>query len=270
MCGRSLIKTRIWSEKNQITLKKFEKKEEISSLWSWLSKYVNTEETRVYFEDTALSYPLDSKMHVHALALTSIATDIKQIGGWSGFVGDFGRQYNIGQGGFLFGRKSAAQISEKLIADNLKLLNCKYIVVHSEELVNLLENTSILQKAARIGDFHIFEYADMVSAWAYRVASQEQDTLIKKSPTQYILMSNGNNNDKIQISLAYNSKWKAYYNGTEIPIVNHKALMQIKLPVSGSQMIELKYVINKKTPIIVLLSGLVCLVCCIRFIWRRV
>ena len=209
-------------------------------------------------------------MYIHVLALTSTATDIKQIGGWSGFVGDFGRRYNIGQGGFLFGLKSAAEISEKLIATNLKLLNCKYIVVHSEELVNLLENTSILQKAAKIGDFHIFEYADMVSAWAYKVESQEQNTLIKRSPTHYILMSNGHKDDNIQISLAYNSKWKAYYNKIEIPIINHKALMQIRLPDTGSQMIELKYVINKKAPIIILLLGLACLLCCIRFAWRSV
>jgi hypothetical protein len=266
LCARSFKYTQIWSEKNQITLEKFEKKEEILSLWSWLSKNVNPEETRVYFEDTALSYPLNSKMKIHALALTSIATDIKQIGGWSGFASGFGRRYNIGRGGVLFGRKSANEISEKLIADNLKLLNCKYIVVHSKELVNRLENISILQEAAIIGNFHIFEYSDMISAWAYKVESQEPSTLIKRSSTHYILKSNGNKNDKVQISLAYNNKWRAYYKNTEIPILYHKALMQIRLPETGSQVVELKFVINKKTPIIILLLGLACLLCCIRFV----
>jgi hypothetical protein len=266
LCGRSLINNQTWSDKNQLTLAKLEKREEILSLWSWLSKNVDPEETRVYFEDTALSYPLATKMNIHVLALTSIATDIKQIGGWSGFLGDFGRRYNIGEGGVLFGRKSANEISEKQIAENLKLLNCKYIVVHSEELVDRLENITFLQKAAIIGDFHIFEHSDMVSAWAYNVANQEPSTLIKRSPAQYILISNGNNNDNIQISLAYKNKWKAYYNSTEIPIINHKALMQIRLPDTGNQVIELKYVINKKTPIIILLLGLVCLLICMRFI----
>ena len=281
LCGRDLSQNRIWSEKHLITFDKFENKSDVESLWHWLSNNVNAEEYRVYFEDTWLSYPLDLKaynrrpinlnyeVYNHVLALTSIATDIKQIGGWCGFYSRFGRRYNRGSGGFLFGNKSANEISEKLIADNLKSLNCKYIVVHSEELVNLLENISILQKAAIIGDFHIFEYSDMVSAWAYKVESEEPSTLIKRSPTNYILMSNGNNNDKIQISLAYNSKWKAYYNKTEIPIINHKELMQIRLPDKGSQVIELKYVIDKKPPIFILLLGLVCLLCCIRFIKRK-
>lgn len=265
LCGRGLLKAQLWSEKHLITLEKFEKREDILALWNWLSKNVNPEETRVYFEDTNHSYPLDAKMNIHPLALTSIATDIKQIGGWSGFLGNFARRYNIGRGGFIFGRKSADEISEKLLADNLKLLNCKYIVVHSDKFVNLLDNISILQKAATIGDFHIFQYSDMISAWAYKVDSQEQNTLKKRSPTHYILTSNGNNGDKIQISLAYNNKWKAYYNETEIPILDHKALMQIRLPATGRQMIELKYVINKKTPIIFLLLGLVLLLCCIFF-----
>ena len=282
LCGRGLSQNRIWSEKHLITFDKFENKRDVESLWYWLTNNVNAEEYRVYFEDTWLSYPLDikaynhrsglnlnSEVYNHVLALTSIATDIKQIGGWCGFTNNFGRRYNIGIGGLLFGSKSANEISEKLIADNLKSLNCKYIVVHSEELVNLLENISILQKAAIIGDFHIFEYSDMVSAWAYKVESKEPSTLIKRSPTHYILMSNGNNNDKIQISLAYNFNWKAYYNMTEIPIINHKELMQIRLPDKGSQVIELKYVIDKKPPIIILLLGLVCLLCCIRFIKRK-
>jgi hypothetical protein len=209
-------------------------------------------------------------MHVHALALTSMATDIRQIGGWSSFIGNFGRRYNIGQGGYLFGRKSADEISEKLIATNLRLLNCKYMVVHSKEFVNLLENMSILKKAAIIGDFHIFEHADMVSAWAYNVENQQQNTLIKRSPTHYTLLSNGHKNDSIQISLAYNNKWRAYYDKAEIPIIPHKALMQIRLPDSGSQMIELKYVINKKAPIIIFLLGLVCFACSTGFVRRCV
>ena len=282
ICGRNLNKNRIWSEKHLVTFEKFENKRDVEALWHWLSNNVNAEEYRVYFEDTWLSYPLNIKLdrrHIdllnsevynHVLALTSIATDIKQIGGWSGFSSSFGQRYNQGKGGRLFGQKSVKDISEELVANNLKSLNCKYIVVHSEEIIDLLENISILQKSAIIGDFHIFEYSDMVPAWAYKVESQESSTLIKRSPTHYILMSNGNSNDRIQISLAYHNYWKAYYNNAEIPIINHKALMQIRLPDKGSQVIELKYIIDKKEPIIFLSLGLVCLLYCIRFIkkWK--
>ena len=244
-----------------MTLETFEKKGELRSLWKWLSQNVNPRETRVYFEDTLGTYPWAVKNNYnHPLALTSVHTGINQVGGWCGFVSDFAYRYNHGIGGDLFGKHSPRDLTKPLVAENLKLLNCRYIIANSPKVTGFLDSISFLRRVETIGTFAIFEYSALSPAWAYKNDGQEKVDLHKISPRRYALAATGQAGEWIQISLAYNPNWQARQNDTLIPIQYHKALMQIALPKSGPQVISLEYRIEKKKPLFFAMGGIILLV----------
>jgi hypothetical protein len=63
----------------------------------------------------------------------------------------------------------------------------------------------------------------------------------------------------------YRSKWKAFYETNEIPIVNSNELIQVHLPDHGKQVIHLKYIIDRKTPLMFILAGVISLLLLINF-----
>ena len=259
VCGRFLTHSRIINSYSLITFDQFKKNKEISSLWDWLSRNVNFKLSRVYFEDTYTTSPSENSKYsdTHILSLTSITSDIKQIGGWaSGSESAFIRTYNVG-GGYFFNTKDFNKLSENIVAENLKLLNCKFIVVHSLDLINFLANLSFLKKITTIGSFTVFKFDNLNPAWGFKVKNKENINLKKISSSSYNIIATGNTGDLIQLSLAYHPNWKAYYKNSEIAINYNKALMQIRLPDSGNQVIELRYTINKIEPVIFLAIGMI-------------
>jgi hypothetical protein len=244
-----------------MTLDTFERKEELRSLWKWISLHVDPQETRVCFEDTFGTYPwrVDNNKN-HPLALTSLYTGINQVGGWCGFVSNFGYRYNDGEGGYLFGKHSAGELTKPYVAENLRLLNCRYLVANSPEITEFLDGAYFLKKAETIGTFSIFEYRNMSPAWAYKNDTHEKVDLRKISSRQYELRTTGQAGEKIQISLAYQPNWQARQNDTQIPILYNKALMQVALPRSGPQVIELVYRIEKMTPLLFAGGGVILLI----------
>lgn len=258
LCGRTLTKNRRINAHSLITFDQIYSKKEISSLWGWLFRNVDSELYRVYFEDTFSTYPSkNSKYRLnHILALTSSATDIKQIGGWGGFASDFASKYNRGWGGYLFQTNEFNKLSENTIGENLKLLNCKFVVAHSKDLVHFLKSLTIFKQAAVIGSFTIFEYQNMIPAWGFNVKSKEKINLERVSSSSYNIITNGHTGDLIHLSLAYHLNWKAYYKNTEIPINYHDSFMRISLPATGKQVVELRYSIDKVTPVLFLIIGM--------------
>ena len=271
LCGRSLSTNRIRNAHSLVTFNEFDRKGEILSLWDWLRLNVDSDISRVCFEDTLYTYPAkNSKYRLnHVLALTSIATEIKQIGGWAGYSSAFGSIYNKGWGGYLFNTDDFDKLSENTVAENLKLLNCKFIVAHSKEVVNFLKKITVLEQVATIGGFSVFEYKNMVPAWAFKLKNEEKVNLKKISSSSYNIITNGQAEDLIQLSLAYHPSWKAYYKNHEIPINYNKALMQIRLPVSGNQVIKLRYTISKIKPLVFLVLGMILFICFLFYIHTK-
>jgi hypothetical protein len=258
LCGRALTGNRIDNAHSLIAFDEFDRKEEILSLWDWLLRNVDSKLSRVYFEGTFYTYPSKNSKYRHngILALTSITTDIKQIGGWCGFTSAFGFNYNQSVGGYLFSTNDFDKLSEDTVAENFKLINCKFIVAHSTDLVNFLKNVTFLKQIATIGSFTIFEYKNMIPAWGFKVKNKEKINLKKISSSRYNIIVNGHAGDLIHLSLAYHPNWKAYYKNIEIPINYNKALMQIRLPATGNQAIELRYTIDKMKPVVFLVIGM--------------
>lgn len=259
VCGRNLTLNRINRSYTLTTFDQFEKKKEISSLSGWLLRNVDLKSSRVYFEDTIATYPENSKYsNNHILALAGIASNMKQIGGWAGGSDSaFVRTYAVGAGGYLFQTNDFNTLSGHTVAENLKLLNCKFIVAHSSDLKKFLANLNFLKKIAAIGDFTVFEYKNMIPAWGFKVKNEETINLKNTSSTGYNVIANGHAGELVQLSLAFHPNWRAYYKKTEIPINYNKALMQIRLPASGNQVIELRYTIDKMKPLSLLLIGLI-------------
>lgn len=259
LCGRVLTTNRIHHVHSLQTFNTFERKDEIISLWDWLKRNIDPELSRVYMEDTLTTYPSKDSQYRrnHILALTSIATDIKQIGGWNGFTSAFARLYNPGGGQHLFNTDDLNKLSENTVAENLKLLNCKYIVAHSTNVVNFLKNITILEQIATIGSFTVFEYKNMIPAWGFNLKSKEKINLERISSSSYNITANGQAGDLVHLSLAYHSNWKAYHKNVEIPINSSKSFIQIKLPATGNQLIELRYTIDKIAPVVLLFIGIV-------------
>jgi len=236
---------------------------DVHSLWTWLDKNVRPHNERIYMEDTYKSLrwnnsdnPESNKSHV--LALTSIYTGISQINGWCGYTHYFAREHECGMGGCLFGYNLAeSTISNKQIHEEMKLLNCRYIVAHTETVKHRLAQAPFLRKVEQIGPFDIFDNLEFTSAWAYNFYTGEKQTLRKSTPISYELTAKGNQNELVLISLANKANWKAYYRGREIPIHDHKALMQVILPAQGIQTIELKYKIDKINSIISMCLGII-------------
>ncbi len=264
---------------------------DIREMWTWLNKNVNSSKERIYFEDTYDSLQWNNSSYytnnnTHVFALTSIYTDISQVSGFCEFMNDFSRTHEGGRAGQLFGKIvdvefsynptyypmkfsdnqiDSLKLSDNLIYDRMKLLNCRYIVVYSDKTKRRLKDVPFLELVAKFDKFFIFKNTKMESAWAYKVGTGEKVQLIKHSPIHYELITDGQADDLVQISIAYLAKWRAFYETNEIPIVNSNELMQVHLPDHGKQVIHLKYIIDRKTPLMFILAGVISLLLLINF-----
>lgn len=236
-------------------------RQDVHALWAWMNEHVEPEKERVYFEDTYRSLlwndadnPESSKSHV--LALTSMYTGVSQINGWCGYTHYFAGEHECGMGRCLFGQRlDHGKLSDDRIRSEMKLLNCRYLIVHTGAAKQRLAQAAFLKEAARIGRFAVYENTELTPAWAYKLATGEAVDLKKITPVSYALQVRGGQNERIQISLAGNANWKAYHEGREIRIDDHRALMQISLPAEGDQTILLKHVINRKVPVLMFCLG---------------
>jgi hypothetical protein len=147
------------------------------------------------------------------------------------------------------------KLSESFVRENLKLLNCKYIISNSIDVTAFLKTLSTLRPVEVIGTLTVFEVIDMESAWAYNTATGIKGEWKRISPSNYMIRAVGNAGDIIHVSLAYHSNWKAFYANEEIPIQYHKALMKFELPAEGDQTIELRYNTEKMIPILLFIFG---------------
>jgi hypothetical protein len=245
--------------------------QEVHALWAWINKNVQPQKERIYIEDTYKSLkwnssdnPESSKSHL--LALTSLYTGVSQINGWCGYTHYFSREHEYGQGGSLFGHDLAkADLSDEYIQEEMKLLNCRYLIVHTEAAKTRLAQVPFLRRIEKIGEFDIFEGKEFKPAWAYKYHTGEEVFLKKNTPVSYDLSVTGKLNELIQVSLANNANWKAYYKGRVIPIHDNRALLQVSLPAEGFQLIELRYYTDKKSSLIILCLGVILLAVYILF-----
>jgi hypothetical protein len=194
-------------------------------------------------------------------------TGVSQINGWCGYTHYFAREHECGMGGCLFGHGlEGGKLSDDSMRDEMKLLNCRYVIVHTEAAKHRLAQAAFLKKVERIGQFDIYENSEFTPAWAYKLYTGEAVSMKKDTPAAYELHVQGKQNERIHISLAGNANWKAYFEGKEIHIDDHRALMQISLPVDGDQIITLKYVINKRKPVIMVCLGTIGMILLIGFV----
>lgn len=235
------------------------------TLWEWLNNNVVSHHERVYFEDTWRGLHWNrtdnpESYDTHILALTSMYTDISQINGWCGLTSKFSKQHEYGRAEGIFARSLVHdEISDEFIRNEMKLLNCTHIVAHTERTINRLKKVPFLKLVADLNTFSVFRNTQLQPAWAYNVETGNTVKLIKHSPAHYEVLAEGQEGDLIHISLAYYPNWTASWKGNEIPILNHRQLMQIHLPAEGNQTICFKYSVKRKIPILLMTAGIVLL-----------
>jgi hypothetical protein len=255
----------IVSSDRQVTLGVYSHKGEIQGLFDWLRNNIDTSKTRVFFEDTNGTYkwkddyPEDSPLNcsTHILALSDIYTKINHIGGWFGTDSYNCRLYR-GDGGFLFAMREEKDYSEANLAQNMRLLNCRYLVANSQQVKKFLGNVNFLKIIQVVGRFNIYEYGELNPAWAFFASGRTGEIKANKiSPTKLKIQVTCREREKLIVSLAYDRRWKAYLYGQKIPIFSEAGLISIPLNRVEPQEVWLKYEIAKRMPSLFVLFGVI-------------
>ena len=231
-----------------------------NSLWKWIAANLQPENERIYFEDTYARFTWNDASNpestkTHLLALTSVYTDARQIGGWCGFTTRFAQRY---EQGIAFGKISAEDpgFTDEFIAERMKLLNSRYIVATSDALITRLKRVPFLEETAVFGIFHIFKNENMSPSWAYNVNTGAEAHMKRFSSTHFEVIAEGNKGDDIHISMAYHPNYIATVEQVKIPVNNLASLVNIKLPANGRQSIHFHYTFNKKMAFAFVTAGL--------------
>jgi hypothetical protein len=255
----------IISSGRQITLGVYSSRGEIHGLFDWLRDNIDSSKTRVFYEDTNGTYkwtddypdPSPFNCSTHVLALSDIYTKINHVGGWFGTDSYNCYRYR-GDGGALFAMRGEQDYSEANLAQNMRLLNCRYLVANSQQVKRFLDGVNFLETIQVIGRFKIYEYRELKPAWAFFARERSGEIKVKKiSPTKLIIQVANEVEDNLIVSLAYDKRWKAYLCGQEIPIFSQAGLISIHMNSAGPQEVWLKYEIEKRMPIILVLLGFI-------------
>lgn len=255
----------IVSSDRQVTLGVYSSRGEIQGLFDWLRDNIDSSKTRVFYEDTNGTYkwtddypdPSPFNCSTHILALSDIYTKINHIGGWFGTD-----SYNCilyrGDGGALFAMRGEQDYSEANLAQNMRLLNCRYLVANSQQVKRFLDGVNFLETIQVIGRFKIYEYRELKPAWAFFASGRSGEIEVEKiSPTKFKIQVANDEKDNLIVSLAYNKRWKAYLFGQEIPIFSQAGLISIPMNRAEPQEVWLKYEIEKRMPTIFVLLGFI-------------
>lgn len=244
------------------TLGSFEKQNEVMALWKWLDENVEYQKARVFIEDSMGTYKtqhtkiVSLQASTHILALTSVYSRIMQFGGWCKYFTRVSKLYKGNDGGYIFNERARSSLSGDKLNKLMRLLNCTYLVVHSPESKSYLDSVHFLEMIQSIGNFQIYKHKSMIPAWAY-VQNPFLPANVKRiSSIEYRIEVKSELYDPLSISIAYDPRWKAYYNNYEIPLYDKDGLIQLILPMQGVQEINLKYEIEKKKAFIFFAIGL--------------
>lgn len=248
--------------------------DDLMRFWTWARQNVSADRERVYFEDTFgklhwTASPNPEALNSHAFALTSVYTSIRQIGGWNSFEDRFGLAHE--QGGvfgvpFSAGKAPYFEVAtDQEIFDEMRLLNCRYVVAISPALRRRLERTEFLALRLRSATFGVFENTRMDPAWAYDVVSGREVRFIRHAPHRFELLTDGKDGDVINVSMAFHPAWRATSDGHPLRIANYKELMQVSLPRDGAQRILFEFSIERRMHLVLFGSGV--LLTCMFALW---
>ena len=249
-----------WDHTSQLgTLEASVLSADVQNLWQWLADNVDTDNERVYFEDTYRKFLWNNSSYseaskTHLLALTRMHTDVRQIGGWCGFSSAFAGKYE--QGTFFGKSIHDADFSDQFVLSRMTNLNCRYIVSCSDIVVDRLNLVPFLEEVSTFGVFHVFKNSEMLPAWAFHTATGEKVDYIRHSSSHFEVIAEGKKGDQIFVSMAYHPNYLATYNEDNIPIINTELFMSVKLPGDGRQSINFHYVFRKKIALYALGLGL--------------
>lgn len=237
--------------------------EEAFNLWDWLNNNVQKDTERIYFEDSYGRFEWNESQNLHSnrthiFALTGIYTNIRQVGGWCGFGTVFDDVYERGA---IFSKEvDDDDFNEQFILSRMKLLNCRFLVVYSKNLIAKLTHIKSLVNVATFGSFHIFENTTMQPAWAWNKVSGNHARMVRHSSSHFEIITDGHTEDEIFVSMAYYPNYIAEIDTTRLKIKNHNQLMSVRLPGEGVQSIHFKYTFRKGIALAVMGIGM-CLSC---------
>ncbi len=245
----SMIKTFSYGVKLSKTLNMVSEKKDLMNLWTWINTSVDPNVTRILFEGSHASNffnNLDNNFKSHILALTSIYTDVKQMGGWCGYSSNFAFRYSASERGYLFGTFYKTKFDYNVVLENLKLLNSQFIVVNSNEIISFVSKIPALEHIKNFGKFAIFKYSSLRPQWAYNVEGNSAVSFYHTSPVELKIKTIGQKGDTIHLSFPYDKAWKATIDNTVIPILNYNELMRIQLPSNGEHTITFNFMQPKR------------------------
>jgi hypothetical protein len=252
-------------------------REDLKRFWNWVNDNVDPERERVYFEHAhgrlhwnGSSNPEAFKSH--AFALTSVHTSIRQIGGWTGFTNRFALAHEVGGVFYVPLNEQTGKgvdiASDEEIHDEMRILNCKYIVALSPTLRSRLGRVGFMKQRLQFATFAVFENTRLRPAWAYEVETGNEVQFVRRSSQEFELVTEGRKGNLIDVSIAFHPRWRATCDESELQIANHKKLMQIRLPRDGGQHILFRFAIERRIPVVLVGCGL--LLTCVLAVWGSV
>ncbi len=234
-------------------------------LCEWLRENVDHGDSRVYFEDTLhSSRPLrldepgsllpvgDGRTHLFGLA--AAMAEVQQVNGFW-YVGVAG----IGEGPFMRRYCIGARffsLPENELRQSLRLLNCGFIVVNTEEARRELARLSFMEPAAEFGPFRVFRVRGFVPCWAWSGDSGSPIRIVRVSSIEYRLDTTNVNDPYATVSVAYAPRWHAFAGGTRLPVEPAHGLIQIALDNRAPKEVVLRYELNRQPSVLAAMVGL--------------
>ncbi len=223
---------------------------DVLALWKWIDREVPPETTRIYFEDTygrvhwnGSDNPEAYKTHI--FALTSIYTRADQVGGWCGFTNRFARRYEVGGPLYVTNGLDKTGLADGTFAadvlQELRKLNCRYVVAVTKALKSKLSGVEGVRRIAEFGSFWVFEHTKVQPAYAYSSDGNAPVAVRRRAASSYAVEYEGKAGQRVYLSLAYHPEWVARMDGRPVPLLNSDELMSFVAPRDGHHRVLLEF-----------------------------
>lgn len=217
-------------EKNMFITQDFEENNDILKVFNWVEQNVN-EPSRIYYQSTFDDTDKSGIGSSWIMAYANYYTTKPSLGTWSGQMPypTYWKIQTYKEGEEVIFSKPVKDINDEKISSYLKAYNSKYIVINSEAMKELLNNSRLFDVEASFGRFIIYSLNDYEPGYIQTSDINSSVQVLKFG--NELIEFNVSNVELVNISVQYHKYWKAYIDEKPVKInKNEFDLMQLKIP----------------------------------------
>lgn len=162
-------------------------------------------------------------------------TNRPSLGTWS--IGmPYPTQENIVTTGKIIFNRKINEATAEYIAFNLEKFNSKYIVVNTNDLKNLLDNSYLFELRKQFGRFSVYCLNNYVPSYIYANDAKIEVNKFENEEMDFTII----NATIVDVKVQYHPYWSAFVDGQKVMIEKTELnLMRINLPDDGKHHIQM-------------------------------